>query len=76
MNKYKILIFDLDDTLIDNFANYQYAFQRMIAEKEEVYTEYNFLKWYEIDKKFWKDRQDGLIEIPEHLKNETGKKSD
>ena len=34
----------------------------------------NSLKWYEIDKKLWKDWQDGLIELPVHLKNETGKK--
>lgn len=76
MNKYKIIIFDLDDTLIDNFENVKYAFKTMIESKNELYTEKSFLRWYEIDKKFWKDWQDGLIELPDNLKDETGKKSD
>lgn len=76
MNKYKILIFDLDDTLIDNKENVRYAYTKMIESIGEEYTEDNFNKWYEIDKKFWKDWQDGLIEIPDELKKETGKKSD
>lgn len=76
MNKYKIIIFDLDDTLIDNFENVKYAFKTMVETKNEPYNDDNFLKWYEIDTKFWRDWQDGLIELPEHLKNETGKKSD
>lgn len=76
MNKYKILIFDLDDTLIDNLENIRYAFSQMIKIKNEDYNENNFKKWYELDKQFWKDWQDGLIELPEQFKNETGKKSD
>lgn len=75
MNKYKILIFDLDDTLIDNYQNVKYAFSRMIESENETYNEENFLNWYEIDRDFWKKWQDGLIELPEHLKGETGKKS-
>ena len=75
MNKYKILIFDLDDTLIDNLENVKYAFKKMIESKNEKYSNDSFKVWYEIDKQFWKDWQDGLIELPEHLKNETGKKS-
>ena len=76
MNNYKILIFDLDDTLINNLENVKYALKKMIEQKNEKYSDNSFTVWYEIDKKFWKDWQDGLIELPEHLKNETGKKSD
>ena len=76
MNKYKILIFDLDDTLIDNLENVRYAFNKMIETQNEDYNEDNFKRWYKLDKQFWKDWQDGLIELPEQLKNETGKKSD
>ena len=76
MNKYKVLIFDLDDTLIDNLENVRYAFKRMIQSKKELYTENNFKRWYEIDKQFWKDWQDEKIELPEYLKKESGKKSD
>lgn len=76
MNKYKVLIFDLDDTLIDNLENIRYAFKIMVKSKNEEYSENNFKRWYNIDKEFWKDWQDGLIELPENLRNETGKKSD
>jgi len=76
VKKYKILIFDLDDTLIDNLENVKYAFKIMIESKSEEYNEEDFIRWYEIDKKFWKDWQDGKIILPEYFKNETGKKSD
>ena len=75
MDKYKILIFDLDDTLIDNLENVRYAYTKMIESVGEKYSEDGFKKWYEIDKNFWKDWQDGLIKLPAHLKNETGKKT-
>lgn len=76
MKKYKIIIFDLDDTLIDNLENVRYAFKMMVESKKEEYNEDSFKRWYEIDKQFWKEWQDGKIKLPEHLKNETGKKSD
>lgn len=76
MNKYKILIFDLDDTLIDNLENVRYAYTKMVESIGKDYSEDGFKKWYELDKKFWKDWQDGLIELPSHFKNETGKKSE
>ena len=75
MNKYKILIFDLDDTLIDNLENVRHAFTKMIETQDDYYNDNNFKRWYKLDKQFWKDWQDGLIELPEELKNETGKKS-
>ncbi len=76
MNKYKILIFDLDDTLIDNLENVRYAYTKMVESIGIEYSEDGFKKWYEVDKKFWKDWQDGLVEVPTHLKNETGKKGE
>ena len=42
MNKYKILVFNLDDTLIDNFENIKYAFK--IMAKNEQYKEKKFSK--------------------------------
>ena len=42
----------------------------------EPYTETEFQRWYSIDHKFWEDWQEGLIELPENLKSETGKKSE
>ena len=76
VNKYKILIFDLDDTLIDNLESIRHAFTKMIKVKDEDYNEDDFRRWCELDRQFWKNWQDGLIELPENLKKETGKKSD
>jgi HAD superfamily hydrolase (TIGR01549 family) len=74
--KYKILIFDLDDTIIDNRENVRTAFKKMIESNGCIYSDIEFERWYYIDKKFWIDWQNGLIEIPEKLNLETGKKSD
>jgi len=76
MGKYKVLIFDLDDTLIDNVENTRHAFMKMVEQRNEAYDDDKFKRWYEIDKKFWRDWKDGLIELPEHLRKETGKKSE
>ncbi len=76
LKKYKILIFDLDDTLIDNQENTKYAYAKMLETYGESYSDEGFKRWTEIDKKFWRDRQDGLIAIPDKFKHETGKKSD
>ena len=72
---YKILIFDLDDTLIDNRENTRAAFRRMLMAYQQDYSDKEFERWYEIDRKFWVDWQDGLIPLPKHLQQETGKKS-
>ena len=76
MKKYKIIIFDLDDTLINNTENIRHAYTKKIKSIGESYTETGFKRWYSIDRKFWKDWQEGLIELPENLKSETGKKSE
>lgn len=75
-NKYKILIIDLDDTLINNLENIKHAFKQMLDKKSEIYDEEKFERWYKIDKKFWVDRQDGLIELPDEFNSEAGKKSE
>lgn len=75
MKQYKILVFDLDDTLIDNYENVKHAFKKIANEQGLVYSEKEFLRWYEIDKNFWRDWQDGKIKLPEKYKNEVGKKS-
>jgi len=76
MKKYKIIIFDLDDTLINNTENIRHAYAKMMQSVGEPYTETEFQRWYSIDHKFREDWQEGLIELPENLKSETGKKSE
>ena len=64
MKKYELLIFDLDDTIIDNLENVKYAFMKMSEYLGEKYTEEEFEKWYEFDKKYWTDFYSGKIDIP------------
>jgi 2-haloacid dehalogenase len=73
-NTYKMLLVDLDDTLIDNRENVKYAFQQLLKAKGEKYTDEHFQKRYDIDRQFWKDWQEGKITLPDPYKNEIGKK--
>jgi len=75
-NNYKLLIFDLDDTLIDNTENVKYAFQKTMEHQNAPHEEENFMKRYHLDRDFRRDRQNWLITLPEDLREETGKKSD
>lgn len=43
---YKILLFDLDDTLIDNRANVRAAFDAMLRANNQLFSEDNFDRWY------------------------------
>lgn len=61
---YNTVIFDLDDTLTDDFENCKQAFKIMIASRNEEYKEENFLKFNRIDKKTWADRAKGILKTP------------
>ena len=74
MVKYKKLIFDLDDTLIDNKENIKYAFEKILEYKKEKITEEKFSSFYEIDKKFWADWTAGKIVLPAAYKESLQKK--
>lgn len=65
MKKYEVLVFDLDDTLIDNLENVRYAYTKMVNYMNEDYTLEGFKKWYELDKKFWIDFHDNKIVVPD-----------
>lgn len=69
MDKYEIIIFDLDDTLIDNLENIRYAYKRMLEYVGEEYKEEEFIRWNEFDRQFWIDRSNGKIIIPEEYKS-------
>ena len=75
IEKHKVLIFDLDDTLIDNLESTRYAFRKMLEQQGEIYDVEKFERWHKMDKKFWEDCQDGLIELPEHFKDEKGNRT-
>lgn len=61
---YTTIIFDLDDTLTDNYANIKEAFKYLMCLKGEEYTEEKFLKFLEIDEKTWKAKANGEIITP------------
>ncbi|MBQ7409904.1 MAG: HAD-IA family hydrolase [Clostridia bacterium] len=61
---YKCLIFDLDDTLTDDFENCREAFKIMIASRNEEYSEEDYLRFKEIDNKVWADRAAGKLITP------------
>lgn len=65
MKKYEYLIFDMDDTLIDNIANIRFAFTKMMEFMGREATEEEFQRWYQLDKQFWLDFHAGLIVVPE-----------
>lgn len=68
MKKYEYIIFDMDDTLIDNLENVRYAYTKMMEYRNLKYSEEGFQKWYELDKQFWMDFSAGLIVVPEEYK--------
>ena len=53
MKKYETLIFDLDDTLIDNIESVKYAFKIITKELNINYNEELFRKWKKADDTFW-----------------------
>ena len=53
MSKYETLIFDLDDTLIDNNQSIKYAFTIMINELGLEYNDELFSKWKIFDTAYW-----------------------
>lgn len=63
--KYKYLLFDLDDTLIDNYENVKFAFKKMLEHLHKDFSGEYFFQWFEFDKQFWLDRLEGKYEVPE-----------
>jgi putative hydrolase of the HAD superfamily len=61
---YTTIIFDLDDTLIDNKENIKEAFKEVLIYRNIEFTEERANEWYDCDIQFWKDRVNGLIKEP------------
>lgn len=67
MNKYKTLIFDLDDTLIDNNQSIKYAFTVMINELGLEYSDELFSNWKKFDIAYWHIWESGKMVIPDSI---------
>lgn len=68
MSKYETLIFDLDDTLIDNNQSIKYAFSIIINELGLEYDDELFSKWKKFDTSYWHTWESGKMIIPVSIK--------
>ncbi len=53
MKKYETLIFDLDDTLVDDGESIKYAFNAVLEKLNIDFNEDLFQKWRKADRDFW-----------------------
>ena len=65
---YKKLLFDLDNTLVDDDENRKYAIKKILLERKEEVTDNEIKKFVELDNQFWKDRAEGKIKDPYEFK--------
>lgn len=73
---YKIIIFDLDDTLIDNTENIHNAFKEILKYRNEEYTEEKFEAFQKLDKEYWAKRARGEINDPVEVMTDIVKKAE
>ncbi len=68
---YKKILFDLDNTLVDDDENRKYAIKQILSERNEVVTKERIENFVETDNQFWKDRAEGKIIVPDkYMSNE------
>lgn len=65
---YKKILFDLDNTLIDDNENRRYAMRKILSDRKESVTEEKLEKFINLDDKYWKDRAEGKIKDPYKFK--------
>ncbi|MGN0973599.1 MAG: HAD family hydrolase [Bacilli bacterium] len=68
MKKYKTLLFDLDDTLIDNAESIKYAFFCVTKYLNIPYDDNIGEIWYKFDTLYWNSWENGNLSIPENIK--------
>lgn len=66
--KYRKLLFDLDNTLVDDDENRKNAIKKVLIERNENWTKENLNEFINLDNQFWKDRAEGKIKDPYEFK--------
>ena len=66
---YKKILFDLDNTLVDDDENRKHAFRKILEEKKGKATEDEVNAFIILDSNFWRDRAAGKIKDPYTFKN-------
>ena len=61
---YNKLLFDLDNTLIDDDENRKYAITKILIGRKEKITDEKIENFIRLDDQFWKDRAEGKIKNP------------
>lgn len=61
---YKKLLFDLDNTLVDDDENRKYAISKILVQRNELVNNNRLEEFIELDNKFWRDRAEGKIKDP------------
>ena len=62
--KYKKLLFDLDNTLVDDDENRKYAIKQILLERNDKVNSDILNRFVELDNQFWKDRAERKIKDP------------
>lgn len=73
MKNYEVLIFDLDDTLINNTMSMKYAFRIILSHLGIEYCEDLFKKWSEFDVSYWHLWESGRMNIPNFIQTREDK---
>lgn len=61
---YKKILFDLDNTLVDDDENRKYAIKQILIERNEEPNDKRIEDFIKLDNQFWKDRAEGKIKDP------------
>lgn len=75
MSKYKTLIFDLDNTLINDSESKKYAFTKVLNELGILFNDAIFSKWEIFDTAHWNAWHSGKMVIPSSIKTIEDKKT-
>ena len=70
---YRKLLFDLDNTLVDDDENRKYAIKQILLERKELATKERIEEFIDLDNQFWKDRAEGKIKDPYKFKSNEDK---
>ncbi len=70
---YKKILFDLDNTLVDDDENRRYAIKQILLERKEAATKKRIEEFIDLDNQFWKDRVEGKIKDPYEFKSDEDK---
>lgn len=64
VRNYKKILFDLDNTLVDDDENRKYAIKQILIERKEEINDKRIEDFIKLDNQFWKDRAEGKIKDP------------